>query len=711
MGYFTNLKKDLTQYLDDDEVALIEQAYIVARKAHQGQKRRSGEPYITHPVAAARILASMRLDYQSIIATLLHDVIEDTDVGKEELAAQFGEEVAELVDGVSKLTQINFESRAEAQAENFRKMVLAMVRDIRVIIVKLADRLHNMRTLEYMPSPKRKIKARETLEIYAPIANRLGIHSFYVELEDLGFAALYPMRYRILSEAVKRSQAHRKKIIDTLENRLSKTLKEHNIDIVEVYGRQKHIYSIYRKMRQKHTSFSDIMDVYGLRIITQNRDDCYRVLGVVHGFYKPYPERFKDYIALPKANGYQALHTTLFGEHGIPIEIQIRSKNMDRIAEKGVAAHWIYKTDVEANEAQVRARNWVRGLLEMQQSSGSSLEFIESVKIDLFPEEVYVFTPKGEIMELPRGATPVDFAYAIHSDIGNSCVAAKINRRLAPLSSLLENGQTVEVVTAPGAQPNPNWLSFVATGKARSNIRHYLKGRRFEESVSFGKRLLNQALDHFQTSYADLHSHQIDRVVKEYHYPNSDELLADIGIGNQVALLVAKRLMSDDHLHDETCLPIEESDKKPIVIKGTEGIVVNYAKCCHPIPGDTIMGYLDTGHGLIVHTDNCPVGQKLRKHRDRVIDMSWESNISGEFTCDVDVHVINQRGVLALLANAIAETQGNIDNIRVEPRDGRYSLVYLALNVHDRAHLARIIRKVRRIPAVSRVVRRRPSSS
>ena len=481
--------------------------------------RRSGEPYITHPVAAALILARMRLDYQTIMATLLHDVVEDTTVSKEDLTLQFGADITALVDGVTKLTKIKFESKAEAQAENFRKMVLAMVKDIRVIIVKLADRLHNMRTLGSLPAAKRRRIAIETLEIYAPIANRLGMHSVYVGLEDLGFQALYPMRYSAIKSAVEKSRGNRRELTQTIERDLQQALAQLNIPYEQVFGRQKHLYSIYRKMRQKKASFTEIMDVFAFRVITEDIDTCYRILGALHCTYKPVPQRFKDYIAIPKANGYQSLHTTLFGPFGVPLEVQIRTRDMDKVAENGVAAHWIYKSSgLEVNEAQLRAREWVKSLLEMQRSTGNSLEFIENVKIDLFPDEVYVFTPKGHIMELPKGATPVDFAYAVHSGVGNGCVAAKVNRRLVPLSIPLSNGQTVEIITAPGAQPNPAWLNFVVTGKARSNIRHFLKIQQHAESIVLGKRLLEQALTELSSDYAKVPPESLQALLSDLHY-------------------------------------------------------------------------------------------------------------------------------------------------------------------------------------------------
>lgn len=704
MNYFTELQEELAHYLDEEIIGSVRQAYQLAHDAHRGQTRRSGEPYITHPVAAATILAKLRMDYQSIMATLLHDTIEDTSVSKDELKEKFGSEVAELVDGVSKLTQIKFETRAEAQAENFRKMVLAMVRDIRVILVKLADRLHNMRTLGVMPAVKKHRIAIETLEIYAPIANRLGMHTLYVELEDLGFAALYPLRYRVIADAVNNLRGNRKEIMSKIEQGLKQSLDAFQVPVVQFYGRQKHLYGIYKKMRDKRASLAEIMDVYGFRIITPSIDACYRAMGAVHRTYKPVPERFKDYIAIPKANGYQSLHTTLFGPYGVPIEVQIRTEEMHKIAENGIAAHWLYKSSgLDAKEAQSRARQWVEGLLEIQQSAGSSLEFIENVKIDLFPDEVYVFTPKGHIMELPRGATPVDFAYAVHSDIGNACVAAKVDRRIAPLSHVLMNGQTVEIITAPGASPNPAWLDFVATGKARSNIRHFLKSQRQAEAVELGKRLLDKALGDLSCQLENIPDDDLHTLALECHFENTDDLFHAIGIGNQVALVIARRLL-DMHGENEPC---QLKDRQALAIKGTEGMVVKYAECCQPIPGDPIVGCLDPGQGILVHIESCPEVKHFRNRPEKFISMCWEEHVTGDFTVDLVIEVINQRGVLALLASTISEAESNITNISVDPRDGRYNIVHFTLSVHNRGHLARIIQRIRAHSIVNKIYRRK----
>lgn len=704
MSYFQELEEELKYYLDLAQVEKCYQAYVVAEKAHHGQMRRSGESYITHPVAAALILARMRLDYQTIMATLLHDVVEDTSVSKEDLTRLFGEEVTALVDGVTKLTKIKFESKAEAQAENFRKMVLAMVKDIRVIIVKLADRLHNMRTLGVMPYAKRRRIAIETLEIYAPIANRLGMHSIYVGLEDLGFQALYPMRYRAIKSAVEKSRGNRRELTQTIERDLQQALVKLNIPYEQVFGRQKHLYSIYRKMKIKKASFNEITDVFAFRVITEDIDSCYRILGALHCTYKPVPLRFKDYIGIPKANGYQSLHTMLFGPFGVPLEVQVRTREMDKVADNGVAAHWIYKSSgIEVSEAQLRAREWVQSLLEMQRSTGNSLEFIENVKIDLFPDEIYVFTPKGHIMELPKGATPVDFAYTVHSGVGNTCVAAKVNRRLVPLSIPLSNGQTVEIITVADANPNPSWLNFVVTGKARSNIRHFLKSQQHAESIVMGKRLLEQSLAELSSDYSKIPPESLNALLSDLNYKATDDLLHAIGVGNQMAMVIAKRLV----VSQEESGVNNESKATPLAIKGTEGMVVHFGECCQPIPGDNIVGKFQQGRGIIVHVSDCSILRASRSHPEQFIALRWDDQVQGEYWVDVTVDVANQRGVLAALATAISEAESNIGNINVDPRDGRHNAVTFSISVTDRTHLARVMRRLRSNKVVMRLYRKK----
>ncbi len=699
MPAIDTLADRLSSYLGPEQVNLVRRAYFYAEQAHDGQRRRSGEAYVTHPLAVANILADMHMDHQSLMAAMLHDVIEDTGIPKEALTAQFGETVADLVDGVSKLTQMNFETKAEAQAENFQKMAMAMARDIRVILVKLADRLHNMRTLEVLAGEKRRRIAKETLEIYAPIANRLGMHTMRVEFEDLGFKAMHPMRSERIRAAVRRARGNRNEIVEKIEQSLIHCLEREGLQ-GDVLGREKHLYSIYKKMRGKRKAFHEIMDVYAFRIVVDKADTCYRVLGAVHSLYKPLPGRFKDYIAIPKANGYQSLHTTLFGMHGVPIEIQIRTREMEEMANNGIAAHWLYKSsdDDSPKGTHARARQWVKGVLEMQQRAGNSLEFIESVKIDLFPDEVYVFTPKGRIMELPKGSTAVDFAYAVHTDVGNTCIACRVNRRLAPLSQALESGSTVEIVTAPGARPNPAWLNFVVTGKARTHIRHALKLQRRSESINLGERLLNKALTGFETNLDAISPERIRAVLAEYQMEVIEDLLEDIGLGNRMAYVIARRLLASD---DEE-LP---SDEGSLAIRGTEGLVLNYAKCCTPIPGDPIVGHLSAGKGMVVHMDTCRNISEVRHNPDRCIPLSWSKDVTGEFNVELRVELEHQRGLIALLAGSVNAADGNIEKIGMDERDGRISVVQLVVSVHDRVHLARVIRKLRTIQGVIRITR------
>ena len=701
MPSIDTLAERLSTYLAADQVNLVRRAYFYAEQAHDGQRRRSGEAYVTHPLAVASILADMHMDHQSLMAAMLHDVIEDTGIAKEALHSQFGETVAELVDGVSKLTQMDFQTKAEAQAENFQKMAMAMARDIRVILVKLADRLHNMRTLEVLAGEKRRRIAKETLEIYAPIANRLGMHSMRVEFEDLGFKAMYPMRSERIRTAVKRARGNRKEIVNKIEESITACLQREGMQ-GEVIGREKHLYSIYKKMRGKRRAFNEIMDVYAFRIVVDKVDTCYRVLGAVHNLYKPLPGRFKDYIAIPKANGYQSLHTTLFGMHGVPIEIQIRTREMEELANNGIAAHWLYKSaeDEPPKGSHARARQWVKGILELQQRAGNSLEFIESVKIDLFPDEVYVFTPKGKIMELPKGSTAVDFAYAVHTDVGNSCIACRINRRLAPLSQALESGSTVEIVTAPGARPNPAWLNFVVTGKARTHIRHALKLQRRSESINLGERLLNKTLTGFDSHLEKISAERIQAVLGEYRLEVLEDLLEDIGLGNRMAYVVARRLLAESG--EST-----PSSDGPLAIRGTEGLVLSYAKCCTPIPGDPIVGHLSAGKGMVVHLDSCKNIADIRHNPEKCIQLNWAKDVAGEFNVELRVELEHQRGLIALLASSVNAADGNIEKIGMDERDGRISVVQLVISVHDRVHLARVIKKLRAIKGVIRITRMR----
>ena len=687
-------------YLPPDQVERIREAAEFGASAHKGQKRLSGEPYIAHPVAAAAILADLRLDADTIVAAILHDVIEDTPTPKDQLAAKFGADVAELVDAVTKLDQIKFKSREEAQAESFRKMLLAMVKDLRVILVKLADRTHNMRTIEAMTPPRRRAIARETLEIYAPIAERLGLYRIKLELEDLGFWALYPQRYRVLERALKRARGNQKEFLKKIEQQLTAALLKNEIP-AKVEMREKHLYSIYKKMRRKKATLTEIVDVYGLRIIVNSIDTCYRALGVVHSVFKPMPGRFKDYIAIPRVNGYQSLHTTLFGPNGVPIEVQMRTDEMHRVAESGIASHWKYKSgEVEDSIQQARAREWLSNLVELQEGGTSSEEFLESVKVDLFPDKVYVFTPRGEILRLPSGATVVDFAYAVHTDVGNRCVAAKVDRRLTPLRTVLRNGQTVEIITAKGAMPNPSWVNFVVTAKARGAIRHYLKGLRRTEAIALGQRLINQSLGESNLSLDDVTPESLASAIGELGMKDVDELYEKIGLGERLAPLVARRLMPAEPAEEGTI-----TQPAPLAIAGTEGLLVSYARCCFPIPHDPIFAFLSSGRGIVIHRENCVNVEDYRKHPEKWLPVTWQALPDRLFSSEVRVEVANRTGVLAAVAAAISSTDTNIDRVSVEERDSDTSELVFELKVHDRKHLARIVRMIRRMPDVQRVTR------
>jgi len=705
---FDSLRDEVNQYLSHEQVAEIERAYLFAKEAHGSQTRFTGEPYITHPLAVAYILSQMRMDPQTIIAALLHDVVEDTPIKKSGIVENFGKEVGELVDGVTKLTQIHFENYAQAQAENFHKMVMAMASDIRVILIKLCDRLHNMRTLTGLPPDKRRRKAQETLEIFAPIANRLGMHAFRIELEDLGFSAIYPLRYKILKSAIAKARGNRQEIMEIIHQQVHDSLKQANIPSATLSGRGKHLYSIYKKMHERHLPFSEIMDVYGFRIIVDKVDTCYRVLGILHNLYKPITQRFKDYIAIPKVNGYQSLHTTLFGPYGVPIEVQIRTEEMHKMAENGIAAHWLYKSEKRVfNEAQSRAKEWLKGILELDKSSRNSLEFIENLKIDLFPDEVYVFTPKGHIIELPAGATPVDYAYAIHSDIGDTCVAVRLDKRVSPLSTLLISGQQIEIITAPGAQPNPAWLNFVVTGKARSKIRHYLKKQHREESVELGKRLVDKALHSYGLQIDSTTSPGLQLIVNQSHLESVNHLFEEVGIGNRPALLVAKQIaktLGETSKKEES----KPSSAHPLFIRGTEGLVISYAKCCRPIPGDHIAGLVKTGQGIEVHTQQCPIVEKFNHQPDKYVPLMWENRTEGDFSVDLIIDLVNKRGSLAALTMAIAEGESNIETIRSQQSDRNHYDVEVTITVRNRSHLARVLQKIRKRKDVIRVTRQKP---
>lgn len=701
MSSIIEFAERLTDYLESEQINAVTQAYHFAEKAHGEQTRRSGDPYITHPLAVAGILSEMRMDHHSLMAAMLHDVIEDTGISKETLTKEFNGTVAELVDGVSKLTHLEFETIAEKQAENFQKMALAMAEDIRVILIKLADRLHNMRTLGVLNPDKRRRIARETLDLYAPIANRLGMNNLRIELEDLSFKALYPMRASRITRAIKRARGNRKELLTQIQEALTQHLKQEGLT-GRVIGREKHLAGIYHKMRQQHKSFSDIMDVYAFRIITDSVDSCYRILGAAHNFYKPIEGRFKDYIAIPKANGYQSLHTTLFGMHGVPIEIQIRTEDMEYMGNNGIAAHWLYKTNDEASHNHARARKWVQDLLEMQQSAGNSLEFIENFKTELFPHEIFVFSPKGKILELPAGSTPVDFAYAVHTGIGNTCVASRINRRLAPLNTVLQSGQTVEIITAPSAKPNMAWLNFVITGKARGSIRHYLKHQQLNEAIALGKRLLLKALLDINISLEHLTTAQINALLKDTQCENLEQLYGELGLGERMAYGVARLIRGPDG--KETAL---RAAIQPVsfAVQGTEGLVLRFAKCCRPIPGEAIIGHLSVGKGMVIHREKCRNIKDIRNNPEKFLVVSWDEDVEGEFSVALRIEVTNQRASVATIATLITAADANIEKISIEDQDAKLSLIQVEIYIIDRLHLARVMRRIRNNPIVNRVSR------
>ena len=687
-------------YLKPGDVGRVEEAYQFSGAAHHGQFRKSGEPYISHPLAVAGILADWQLDAQAVIAALLHDVMEDTAVTKEEISQRFGRPIADLVDGVSKLDRIEFQSQQDAQAENFRKMLLAMARDVRVMLIKLADRLHNMRTLDAVSPEQRRRVARETLEIYAPIANRLGLDSLYHEMQELAFKHLYPLRYKVLAKAVRSARGNRRQGIDRILDGIRERLTQAGVEAT-VTGREKHLYSIYKKMTEKRLSFSQVLDIYGVRVTVRDTPACYLALGALHSLYKPVPGKFKDYIAIPKINGYQSLHTTLIGPYGMPVEIQIRTHTMNRVAETGVASHWLYKsTEAEIGEAQQRTHNWLQSLLDIQSTSGDAAEFLDHIKVDLFPDEVYVFSPKGKIMAMPRGATAVDFAYAVHTDIGNRCIAAKINYELLPLRTELNNGDRVEIITAPNAAPNPAWLSYVKTAKARAQIRHFLKTMQAEESRALGERLLMQQLRAFGSKVTEIASERWDKLIRESSAKSRQEILAEIGLGKRLAAIVARKLLAlSDHP------PAEGKQLGSIVIHGSEGMAVQFAKCCSPIPGDPILGFIKKGQGLVVHTHDCPTARRSRGDPEKWIDVEWDPETGRMFDVTIRVVVLDQRGVLAKVAAAIAGAGCNIANVSVDTDHSMYATNLFTVQVANRMHLAKMMRALRRVREVVRIAR------
>jgi len=696
---FGRLMGQLERYLPSSDLPSISEAYEFSAKAHQGQQRRNGDPYISHPVAVAEILAALHLDAGSIKAALLHDVVEDTASTLPEIQQRFGDDVALLVDGVSKIDHLRFDSAAEAQAESFRKMLLAMAKDLRVILVKLADRTHNMRTIESLPAEKQRRIARETLDIYAPIANRLGVYSIKLELEDLGFKTFYPFRYKVLERSLRRAKGNQRQLLRKIESKLTEVLAEHKI-AARVVAREKHLYSIYLKMQRKAAHLTDIVDVYGVRVIVDDVDNCYRALGLAHQIFKPMPGRFKDYISIPRVNGYQSLHTTLFGPNGLPLEVQIRTEGMDKVAERGIAAHWQYKSpEKDTHSTEQRAREWLAGLMEMERAANSE-EFLETVKADLFPDKVYVFTPKGEIMRLPRGATAVDFAYAVHTDVGNRCVAAKIDRRAVPLKTQLQNGETVEIVTQRAAHPNPSWVNFVTTAKARNAIRGYLKNLKRDEAQELGRRLINQELLSYALSLKKLPKARLEQLLKELGVADEDTLLEQVGLGERLAPVVAGMLVQARDERGATA----SAPRRELEIAGTEGSVVSYAHCCYPIPGDEIVGFMSSGRGIVIHRDRCRNLAEYRKQPAKWIPVNWTRGIKGEFESEIQVRTLDRVGLLAEVAGRISAAHTNIEHVRVD-RDGDASALAFRLKVRDRRQLALVVRSIRTIPGVVRVSR------
>jgi len=685
-------------YLEAVDQEAFSRAYRFSARAHEGQFRRDGLPYITHPLAVAEILANWHLDATTLIAALLHDVVEDTGISSEDIGNEFGKSVAVLVDGVTKLDKIQFEDKAQAQAENFRKMLLAMARDVRVILIKLADRLHNMRTLDAMRPEKIHRIAQETLEIYAPIANRLGLNKVYQELEDIAFLHLHPNRFKVIEKAVKSARGNRKEVVDKIRAAIDTKLRDCHLN-AQVFGREKHLFSIYRKMQEKHLAFSEVFDIYGFRIIVDDTRDCYLTLGALHALYKPIPGKFKDYIAIPKPNGYQSLHTTLFGPFGAPVEAQIRTHEMHRVAEAGVASHWMYKTgDASLSEVQHRTHQWMQSLLDIQADSRDSVEFLEHIKVDLFPDEVYVFTPRGRIVALPRGATAVDFAYNVHTDVGNHCVGTKINGEFMPLSTPLRNGDRVEILTSESARPNPAWAHFALTGKARAHIRSALKNTHRHESVLLGEQLLEQAARAIGGELPG--DAQWERYQKESGRGREDTL-AEIGLGKKLAFVVARQLLAKDPDTPTRC------STSPMLIHGAEGVAVRLGKCCHPIPGDPIIGQIKKEQGLIIHTHDCAQVRHYREDPEKWVDVMWSVELDKYFDVGLKIIVANQRGVLAKVAAGIANEGSDIDNIHMEEEAGAFTSLYFTVSVQNRLHLARLMRALRALPEVVRLQRQK----
>ncbi len=699
----------ISQYLSESDVSLVKEAWRFSDQAHLGQFRATGEPYITHPVAVTEICAGWRLDADSLCAALLHDVIEDQDVSKQELAEKFGSDVAEIVDGVSKLERLKFATKADQQAESFRKMLLAMARDVRVILIKLADRLHNMRTLGAVKPEKRRRIASETLDIYTPIAHRLGINALYRELQDLCFEAIYPNRYKVLHKALLSARGNRREVLGKIHDAVALALPAAGID-AELHGREKSLFGIYKKMSEQKKSFSDVLDIYGFRVIVNTLPECYLALGTVHQLYRPVPGKFKDYIANPKINGYQSLHTAVVGPYGTPVEFQFRTNEMDRVAEEGVASHWIYKDDtVSLNDLQKKTHQWLQSLLDIQSQTGDPGEFLEHVKVDLFPDAVYVFTPQGKILSLPRGATPIDFAYAIHTDVGNKAVACRINDEFVPLRTELRSGDAVEIVTSPASRPNAQWLNYVRTGKARSEIRHYLRTVQYQESVAFGQKLLNQAFEQLGLPRPQPDDQNWEKLAKSTGASSREEILADIGLGKRLAAVVARRFAPENQILATTAADVDEimsSKNAPILIHGNEGQAVQLAPCCGPLPGDAIIGGIRLGHGLVVHMEECTLAQRQRaREPERWVPVMWSTDTARHLSTRLDVTAINEKGVIGRLAAEISAANSNITHLTMQDEAAATGLLHVTVQVDSRNHLAQVIRAIRRIPQVQKIIR------
>ena len=698
-------ERRLAEYLSADALDEIIRAFRFAEQAHRGQTRRTGEHYIHHPIEVADTLAELQMDCRSIVAALLHDVIEDTESSKQDIVDNFGEEVALLVDGVSKIGQIQFDSREQAEAENFRKMLMAMSQDVRVMIIKLADRLHNMRTLEAMSRDKQKRIARQTLEIYAPIAERLGLYHWARELQDLCFRFLYPMRHRAIGKALAQRVGNRKRTVEKLRSEIEDTIEQSGLQNYTVQGRRKTVFSIYKKMVKKRRSFNELHDIYGFRIIVENADDVYRVLGIVHNAYKPIPGRFADYIAIPKANGYQSLHTVVFGPLGDNIEVQIRTTAMDHVAEAGVAAHWVYKSDdVDAAKSNNLARQWLLDLLDPAHHAGSPLEFLEHLKTDLYPDEVYVFTPKGDIKKLPRGSTALDFAFAVHTDVGMHCTGARINRSLASLPTVLSNGDSIEITTAKRSWPNTSWLNYAVTAKARSSIRNYLKQQTREEALRLGKRLLAGATKQRLFGRRRINKTVQNELLAELELEQWSDLLIDVGLGNRLPDMVARQIarISDvDHSKGKS------TDPEALVIRGSEGLLITYSRCCYPVPGDAILGTFTAGHGLVVHASDCPNITELRKQPERCLMVEWDERLEQNFSARLQVKLKHTTGAFAEVATAIAANESNINHVDSQDSSDSQRLLNFVIDVKDRVHLAQIIKAIKHIPSVAKVNRKK----